>query len=109
MRPTPRPVHHSERRFRNTAGAAGRGWKHYLRWATSGKKKRWPKRLENTHRPNLPVRLPPGAVAATFIGQSTFLLQVAGLNLLTDPVYSERVGPFNLGGPRRVRAPGVPF
>jgi L-ascorbate metabolism protein UlaG (beta-lactamase superfamily) len=29
--------------------------------------------------------------------------------LLTDPIYSWRAGPFNVSGPRRVRAPGVRF
>ena len=44
----------------------------------------------------------------TWIGHATVLIQTAGLNILTDPVWSERTGPFELG-PRRVRAPGVRF
>lgn len=107
--PRARPAHHHGRRFRNAMGPAGRGWKDYLRWAATGKKQRWPKRIENTHQPRLARALPADAAAATFIGHATFLLQVGGMNLLTDPVFSDRVGPFNLGGPRRVRAPGVPF
>jgi L-ascorbate metabolism protein UlaG (beta-lactamase superfamily) len=43
----------------------------------------------------------------TFINHSTFLLQTAGLNLLTDPVWSERVSPVRFAGPRRRRAPGL--
>jgi L-ascorbate metabolism protein UlaG (beta-lactamase superfamily) len=105
----PRPAHHHGKRFRNPAGAAGRGLGDLLRWAASREKTRWPRRVENSHPPRLPAGLPPGAIAATFINQSSFLLQMGGFNLLTDPVYSERVGPMNLGGPRRVRAPGVPF
>jgi hypothetical protein len=108
-RPAPRPAHHDGLRFRNAIGPAGRGWKHYLRRAASERKPRWPKRIENTHQPQLPAKLNAGDVAATFVGHSTFLLQLGEMNLLTDPVYSERVGPFNLGGPRRVRAPGIPF
>lgn len=80
-----------------------------MRRAASGRKPRWPKRIENTHPPQLPAQLKAHEVAATFVGHSTFLLQIGEVNLLTDPVYSERVGPFNLGGPRRARAPGVPF
>lgn len=37
----------------------------------------------------------------------TFLIQVAGLNLLTDPVWSNRVGPRPWIGPRRRRPPGL--
>ena len=32
-----------------------------------------------------------------------------GLNILTDPIWSERASPFSFVGPRRVRAPGVRF
>jgi len=45
----------------------------------------------------------------TAIGHSTFLIQTAAATILTDPVYSERAGPFNLLGPRRVRRPAVAF
>jgi L-ascorbate metabolism protein UlaG (beta-lactamase superfamily) len=43
----------------------------------------------------------------TFVNHSTFLLQTEGLNLLTDPVWSERVSPVTFAGPRRRRAPGL--
>jgi L-ascorbate metabolism protein UlaG (beta-lactamase superfamily) len=36
-------------------------------------------------------------------------LQTDGLNVLTDPVWSERVSPVRWAGPRRVRAPGLAF
>jgi L-ascorbate metabolism protein UlaG (beta-lactamase superfamily) len=107
-RPRP-PAHHHGRRFRNPGGPAGRGLVDLLKWAASRAKKRWPRRVENSHSPQVPTGLSPEAIAATFINQSSFLLQAGGFNLLTDPVYSRRVGPLNLGGPKRVRAPGVPF
>ena len=44
----------------------------------------------------------------TWIGHATVLVQTAGLNILTDPIWSERSGPFGRG-PQRVRAPGVRF
>ena len=47
--------------------------------------------------------------AITFINHITFLLQFPGINVLTDPVYSERVSPVQWAGPRRVRAPGIAF
>src|SRR5262245_31582006 len=68
---------------------------------------RWPARTDE------PLQQPPpldGAAAAlTFIGHSTFLIQTAAGNILTDPMYSERAGPLNLVGPRRVRRPAVRF
>ena len=42
-----------------------------------------------------------------FINHATVLWQIGPYNLLTDPVFSERVSPFRFAGPRRVRAPGI--
>jgi len=48
-----------------------------------------------------------GSVQATWIGHSTFLVQMAGLNILTDPVFSCRCGPvqFPPSPARFTRAP----
>lgn len=42
----------------------------------------------------------------TWIGHASVLVQTPGLNILTDPVWSERAGPFGFG-PKRVAAPGI--
>lgn len=44
----------------------------------------------------------------TFINHATFLIQVDNINILTDPVFSKRVSPFNWIGPKRVIDPGIP-
>ena len=43
----------------------------------------------------------------TMAGHATLLIQAAGMNLLTDPVWSERASPFRFAGPKRATAPGV--
>lgn len=59
---------------------------------------------------NVPPRTVVGdEMRVTWIGHSTVLVQVAGLTLLTDPIWSERASPFSFMGPRRVRAPGIRF
>ncbi len=50
-----------------------------------------------------------GVSTATWVGHSTVLLQVGGLNILTDPVWSERAFPVQWMGPRRVMPPALPF
>lgn len=45
----------------------------------------------------------------TWIGHSTLLIQLGGLNILTDPHLSERASPVSWGGPRRLSPPGVVF
>lgn len=39
---------------------------------------------------------------ATWIGQSAFLVQLAGQNVLIDPQFSERASPVQFAGPRRI-------
>lgn len=43
----------------------------------------------------------------TWIGHSTILLQMGGLNVLIDPVFSERASPVQWSGPRRVMPPAL--
>jgi L-ascorbate metabolism protein UlaG (beta-lactamase superfamily) len=43
------------------------------------------------------------------VGHASWLLQTAGLNLLLDPVWSQRVSPFRRIGPKRVNDPGIAF
>jgi N-acyl-phosphatidylethanolamine-hydrolysing phospholipase D len=44
---------------------------------------------------------------ATWVGHSTVLLQIGGVNLLTDPIWSERASPVQWAGPRRVMPPAL--
>ena len=68
----------------------------------------WPARIDEP--PQRPPPPPDGAGAVvTFIGHATFLIQTNSANILTDPMYSDRAGPFGLLGPRRVRQPAVRF
>lgn len=41
------------------------------------------------------------SLAATWVGHSTMLVQIAGVNLLTDPVWADRASPVRFAGPRR--------
>lgn len=52
-------------------------------------------------------RAEPSEATATWIGHSTVLLQLQGLNILTDPMWSERAFPVQWSGPRRVMPPAL--
>lgn len=53
-----------------------------------------------------PASAPADAMAATWIGHASVLVQTRGFAMLTDPIWAERAGPFGLG-PKRVSAPGI--
>ncbi|HMC91175.1 MAG TPA: MBL fold metallo-hydrolase [Allosphingosinicella sp.] len=56
-----------------------------------------------------PPRVEGQKMLVTWIGHTTVLVQTAGLNILTDPIWSDRASPFSFIGPKRVRVPGVKF
>lgn len=47
------------------------------------------------------------SLRATWIGHSTVLLQIGAMNVLTDPIWSERASPVSWAGPRRLVPPAV--
>ena len=51
----------------------------------------------------------PRGMVATWVGHATVLVQAAGLNILTDPVWSDHASPLPPFGPKRVAAPGIRF
>ena len=50
-----------------------------------------------------------GALRATVVNHATVLIQADGLNLLTDPIWSDRASPVQWAGPRRYVSPGIRF
>src|SRR5262245_7128353 len=57
--------------------------------------------------PNIAYPAPTSDVLRiTWIGHSTFLIQIGGLNVLTDPHWSLRSSPLQWIGPTRAVAPG---
>ena len=45
--------------------------------------------------------------AITWVGHATMLVQANGLNVLTDPIWSERASPVQCVGPKRAQPPGL--
>lgn len=66
-------------------------------WAT------WPAHVENKVYPQPDGKTP----SLTWIGHSSFLICLGGVNVLTDPVFSQRCSPVRFVGPKRVRDPGI--
>ena len=103
--PYPKSNHCDGERFFNPSGRPPQSFSKLPRLMMEPRT-RWPRFIDE------PAVKPPAlesAATATFVGQATFLLQTRVGNVLTDPMYSKRAGPFGLLGPRRVRRPAVAF
>lgn len=77
-----------------------------LRWKLKERAAVWPRSV--SVRQTIPDARVPG-LRATIVGHASVLIQAGGLNVLTDPVWSERASPLPFFGPRRVGAPGIAF
>ncbi|MBP7527388.1 MAG: MBL fold metallo-hydrolase [Syntrophorhabdaceae bacterium] len=69
----------------------------------------WPKQGEVFPGPRPVARAPEGSIYVTPIGHATFLIQMDGVNVLTDPIWSERCSPVSWVGPERYSKPGIRF
>jgi L-ascorbate metabolism protein UlaG (beta-lactamase superfamily) len=78
-----------------------------LRWKLFSKPSRWPASIP-AHTGLKPDPRVDG-LRITAIGHSSMLIQVAGVNILVDPVWSDRTSPFRSMGPQRHNPPSVAF
>jgi L-ascorbate metabolism protein UlaG (beta-lactamase superfamily) len=69
----------------------------------------WPIDINSPHVDEPPLRFSASGIRSTLIGHASFLIQVAGLNILVDPLYSERASPVSFAGPKRFNAPGIAY
>lgn len=86
--------------FYNLDGKSEKGFLDVLKWKLTSTVESW------SNYPTTPVKYvtPENKVEGlkiTFIGHATFLIQLNGFNILTDPVWSQRASPFSFLGPKR--------
>jgi L-ascorbate metabolism protein UlaG (beta-lactamase superfamily) len=104
--------HFDGARFFNPEGQAplssGSRRSFFSRWASATERAAWPDHVPVA--PTVPPRrVQDDEMRVTWVGHATVLVQTQGLNILTDPIWSDRASPLSFVGPRRVRAPGVRF
>jgi L-ascorbate metabolism protein UlaG (beta-lactamase superfamily) len=103
------PARQVDGRFVNASGHAQHGGLRALKWFVTRRPTPWPKDVANTVVPKPVACVTGGGIRVTLIGHATVLLQVAGMNIVTDPVWSERAGPLSWLGVKRVRRPAIAF
>lgn len=108
----PQKPHHTATGFRNNYLVGDIGGS-LLKWQVERIRDHLPPPPENGYA--FPVDAPDLAwlatnrsqPSATWIGHATMLVQVGGVNVLTDPVFSERASPVPFAGPKRHVRPGL--
>ncbi|MDF1664495.1 MAG: MBL fold metallo-hydrolase, partial [Planctomycetota bacterium] len=96
--------HFNGRRFVNVPGT-----EHsvigLLRWLFGRRLGDWPRYREYPTGSKPPERV--DDLRVTFVNHATVLVQMQGLNILTDPIFSNRCSPVTWAGPKRCRNPGL--
>ena len=101
--------HFDGTRFFNPGGQPPGGFGRFLRWRLQGGRAAdWPAAAPSPFAGTKPAARVDD-LRVTMVGHATLLIQVAGVNILTDPVWSDRASPSQLVGPKRVTPPGVVF
>jgi L-ascorbate metabolism protein UlaG (beta-lactamase superfamily) len=83
------------------------GW--ILRWIFGNDWPKWPQMTDGASGEPPSAYVPKGSLFVTPVGHTTFLIQLDGLNILTDPIWSDRCSPVSWAGPKRHLAPGIRF
>lgn len=103
----PRSAHFDGHEFHNDPIVPQPGAGDVFRWMFSGGDIDW------TDAPPVVPARPPSRVdqgiRITFVNHATVLVQMDGVAILTDPVWSERVSPMSFIGQARQAEPGVRF
>jgi N-acyl-phosphatidylethanolamine-hydrolysing phospholipase D len=113
------PAHHTSKGFKNLYSDSNRGIGSLLKWQLG---------LGPHEPPNIPPEEIPSykpamaepdwnrienpdlhQIQITWVGHSTFLIQMDGVNILTDPIFNDRSSPFSFGGIKRLAPPGIQF
>jgi L-ascorbate metabolism protein UlaG (beta-lactamase superfamily) len=79
------------------------------RWIFGNDWPEWPEVKDFLPGPQPVARVPEGIFRITPVGHATFLIQIDGLNILTDPIWSDRCSPVSWMGPKRHKIPGIRF
>jgi L-ascorbate metabolism protein UlaG (beta-lactamase superfamily) len=98
--------HYNGKEFVNPGNVQQHGFGDLLKWAMNRDQGPW-QEIEESEQAQ--INHDPGKTKIYFVNHSTFLIQLENFNILTDPVWSERVSPFSWLGPRRFRPPGIKF
>jgi L-ascorbate metabolism protein UlaG (beta-lactamase superfamily) len=102
--------HFDGKKFINPDDADTHHYGDVLKWWLGGNNKGvWEKQSSEDITPFSPPEVENQSCRITFVNHATFLIQVDGMNILTDPVWSYRASPYQWIGPKRMSPPGIAF
>jgi L-ascorbate metabolism protein UlaG (beta-lactamase superfamily) len=99
--------HFDGRRYYNPDARQAFGVLKALLWKLTSRPEPSPRFISDVEETKPPRRVDGDRLCVTLVNHSTVLLQQRGVNILTDPIWSERASPLSWIGPPRRRKPGI--
>ena len=102
----PKSDHFDGKRFYAPEPIDKKNWLAVARWKFTSKPAKWPEWVDiKTDKP--PAKVEGDELRVAFVNHASVLIQTQGMNILTDPIWSERCSPISFLGPKRVNEPGI--
>lgn len=79
----------------------------HIKWIWEMETVDWPEWVNDTPQSPPVANVKEGELRVTYVNHATVLIQMDGINILTDPIWSEHAGPVSWIGSKRVRFPGI--
>lgn len=105
----PKSDHYDGRRFFNPWHPSKPKFWTFLKWRLTADPKPWPAKVDRELCDIPPARVYGDDLRISFVGHSTVLVQTQGVNILTDPVWTNSASPVKWPKIRRVSVPGISF
>jgi len=99
--------HFDGERFFNPGKPMEKGFGAFIKWRLTAHRRPWPDFQDLKVYDKPPRRVEGDQLRISFVGHASVLIQTRGLNILTDPVWSDRASVVQWAGPRRVHPPGI--
>ncbi|MES2729767.1 MAG: MBL fold metallo-hydrolase [Pseudomonadota bacterium] len=107
----PSKAHHTPTGFKNTYPEPERAEGSFWAWRYNAWKEGLPKPPAHPITGVTPdlayIQNNKTETAVSWVGHATLLYQIDGVNILTDPVFSDRASPLSFIGPKRHQPPGI--
>ncbi len=98
--------HFDGQKYFNPKGSPPKSFSDFLKWQWTRQKTQWPDFIDDVIQIQT-IAKSENEINIVFVNHATVLIQIGELNILTDPIWSERASPISFLGPKRVRKPGI--
>jgi len=99
--------HFNGKRFKNPSGRSAKGFRDVGKYMQKRERDVWPPIVNPYVHTSAISRVPSSEIQYVWINHSTFLLQIDGMTILTDPIFSDYCSPVPVPPMKRHRPPGV--